>query len=196
METSFVPREHRHLVELAALLPQRVIENLVAQRRLGKQAKPGYAAKHMEAALLFIDISGFTASMEMFAQQGSKGIEKFWKMFNAYFCDLLDVIQVCCGPQPTYSDIPPEWWRMVFTSTPCCYATENSSVVVQHIPSTACVKQISPWATCGWLCSAYIAMDAIRILGKSPYVTPDFQCEPPINSVSDQQPTATPGKWL
>lgn len=48
----------------------------------------------MDAALLFIDISGFTASMERFAQQGSQGIEKFWKMFNAYFCDLLEVIQV------------------------------------------------------------------------------------------------------
>lgn len=91
---SSVPQEYAYLVELAALLPQRVIENLVAQRRLGKQAKPCFATKQMEAALLFIDISGFTASMEMFAQQGSQGIEKFWKMFNAYFCDLLDVIQV------------------------------------------------------------------------------------------------------
>ncbi|CAM9911740.1 unnamed protein product, partial [Choristocarpus tenellus] len=49
------------------------------------------------AALLFIDISGFTASMERFARLGSQGIEKFWKMFNSYFCDLLDVIQVKCG---------------------------------------------------------------------------------------------------
>ncbi|CAN0223236.1 unnamed protein product [Ectocarpus sp. 4 AP-2014] len=47
----------------------------------------------MDAALLFVDISGYTSSMEMFAQQGAQGIEKFWKMFNAYFCDLLDIIQ-------------------------------------------------------------------------------------------------------
>lgn len=93
-ETSSVPREYRHLVTLAALLPQRVIETLVVQRRLGKPAKPRYATEGVEAALLFVDISGFTASMEMFAQQGSQGIEKFWKMFNAYFCDLLDVIEV------------------------------------------------------------------------------------------------------
>lgn len=92
--TSSVPREYRHLVTLAALLPQRVIESLVVQRRLGKPAKPRFATERVEAALLFIDISGFTASMEMFAQQGSQGIEKFWKMFNAYFCDLLDVIEV------------------------------------------------------------------------------------------------------
>lgn len=99
-DVSPVPPEHRHLVNLASLLPQRVIENLVAQRRLGKQGNPRFATKYMEAALLFIDISGFTASMEMFAQQGSEGIEKFWKMFNAYFCDLLDVIQVpSCRPR-------------------------------------------------------------------------------------------------
>lgn len=89
-----MPAENRHLVELAALLPQRVIENLVAERRLGRQVKPRFATKSIEGALLFIDVSGFTASMEIFAQQGSKGIEKFWKMFNAYFRDLLDVIQV------------------------------------------------------------------------------------------------------
>lgn len=93
-ETSSVPKEYRHLVTLAALLPQRVIESLVVQRRLGKPAKPRFGTECVEAALLFIDISGFTASMEMFAQQGSQGIEKFWKMFNAYFCDLLDVIEV------------------------------------------------------------------------------------------------------
>ncbi|CAM9786487.1 unnamed protein product, partial [Ectocarpus sp. 6 AP-2014] len=92
-EKSSVPREHRHLVALAALLPQRVIENLVVQRRIGKPGKPRYATECMDAALLFVDISGYTASMEMFAQQGAQGIEKFWKMFNAYFCDLLDIIQ-------------------------------------------------------------------------------------------------------
>ncbi|CAN0542447.1 unnamed protein product, partial [Ectocarpus sp. 12 AP-2014] len=83
----------RHLVALAALLPQRVIENLVMQRRIGKPGKPRYATECMDAALLFVDISGYTSSMEMFAQQGAQGIEKFWKMFNAYFCDLLDIIQ-------------------------------------------------------------------------------------------------------
>lgn len=97
-ETSSVPREYRHLVTLAALLPQRVIETLVVQRRLGKPSKPRFATEGVDAALLFIDISGFTASMEMFAQQGSQGIEKFWKMFNAYFCDLLDVIEVHVPP--------------------------------------------------------------------------------------------------
>lgn len=93
-EKSSVPREHRHLVALAALLPQRVIKNLVEQRRIGKPGKPRYATECMDAALLFVDISGYTSSMEMFAQQGAQGIEKFWKMFNAYFCDLLDIIQV------------------------------------------------------------------------------------------------------
>ncbi|CAM9557626.1 unnamed protein product, partial [Hapterophycus canaliculatus] len=92
-ETSVVPSEYRHLVKLAALLPQRVIETLVVHRRLGKPGKPGFAMERVDAALLFVDISGFTASMEMFARQGSQGIEKFWKMFNAYFCDLLDIIQ-------------------------------------------------------------------------------------------------------
>lgn len=109
--TGSVPKEYRHLVTLAALLPQRVIETLVAQRRLGKPVKPRFATEGMEAALLFIDISGFTASMEMFAQQGSQGIEKFWKMFNAYFCDLLDVIEVRA---PTVVVVM-SWWKIVVT---------------------------------------------------------------------------------
>lgn len=71
---------------------------------MGKPAKPRFATECVEAALLFIDISGFTASMEMFAQQGSHGIEKFWKMFNAYFCDLLDVIEVHERSQDCASD--------------------------------------------------------------------------------------------
>lgn len=93
-EYFFTSREYRHLLTLAALLPQRVIEDLVNRRRLGKTANPHFATESIDAALLFIDISGFTASMEMFAQQGSQGIEKFWKMFNAYFCDILDIIEV------------------------------------------------------------------------------------------------------
>lgn len=97
-----MPQQYCNLVNLAALLPQRVVESLVEQRRSGKHVTPQYATKPMDAALLFIDISGFTASMERFAQQGSQGIEKFWKMFNAYFCDLLGVIQVCSRSVKTY----------------------------------------------------------------------------------------------
>lgn len=106
----FSSREYSHLLTLAALLPQRVIEDLVDQRRLGRPTKPHFATECIEAALLFIDISGFTASMEMFAQQGSQGIEKFWKMFNAYFCDLLDIIEVCKMPHSSIfclCNVPP-----------------------------------------------------------------------------------------
>ncbi|CAM9421263.1 unnamed protein product, partial [Discosporangium mesarthrocarpum] len=81
------------LQDLVALLPNRVVERMVALHREGKSIQPMYETRNMDAAILFIDISGFTASMERFAQRGPQGIEKFWTMVNSYFCDLLNVIQ-------------------------------------------------------------------------------------------------------
>ncbi|KAG5185659.1 hypothetical protein JKP88DRAFT_152612, partial [Tribonema minus] len=42
-----------------------------------------------DCALLFVDISGFTSSMERFATQGSRGTERFWRAISGYFGSLL-----------------------------------------------------------------------------------------------------------
>ncbi len=44
--------------------------------------------------MLFLDISGFTGSMERFdnAAPNGRGIEKFWSMINSYYSSLLDII--------------------------------------------------------------------------------------------------------
>jgi hypothetical protein len=86
-----IPPQWRHLGSLCALLPARVVEQLVAGREGG--AGPQFRLQRFESALLFIDISGFTACMERFASRGAAGIEKFWTIINSYFNHLLNYIQ-------------------------------------------------------------------------------------------------------
>ncbi len=52
------------------------------------------SVRSFQAAVLFLDISGFTGSMERFdnAAPNGRGIEKFWSMINSYYASLLDII--------------------------------------------------------------------------------------------------------
>ncbi len=52
------------------------------------------SVRGFDAAVLFLDISGFTGSMERFdnAAPNGRGIEKFWSMINSYYSSLLDII--------------------------------------------------------------------------------------------------------
>ncbi len=52
------------------------------------------SVREFDAAVLFLDISGFTGSMERFdnAAPNGRGIEKFWSMINSYYSSLLDII--------------------------------------------------------------------------------------------------------
>ncbi len=43
----------------------------------------------MNVSLLFIDMSGFTSSMERFSAYGFAGIESFWRIVNSFFGSLL-----------------------------------------------------------------------------------------------------------
>ena len=49
------------------------------------------------AAVLFSDISGFTALTERLAQRGPAGAEELTRLLNAYFGQLVELITVCGG---------------------------------------------------------------------------------------------------
>lgn len=68
-------------------------------RRLAADAAPVSApvADQFQAAVLFADISGFTALTERLAQKGPVGAEELTQILNAYFGQLIDLVQVHGG---------------------------------------------------------------------------------------------------
>ena len=50
-------------------------------------------AQHWEAAVLFVDISGFTALTEMLSRQGSTGIEELSQLINRYLGRMVELIE-------------------------------------------------------------------------------------------------------
>ena len=54
-------------------------------------------SEHFPAAVLFADISGFTALTEHLAQQGPAGAEVLTRELNAYFGQLIDLITIHGG---------------------------------------------------------------------------------------------------
>ncbi len=65
------------------------------------------SVRGFDAAVLFLDISGFTGSMERFdnAAPNGRGIEKFWSMINSYYSSLLDIIVRCAKPGELFSGV-------------------------------------------------------------------------------------------
>ena len=73
---------------LASFLPIRVLNCFAADPT--PLASP--ASGSFEAAVLFVDISGFTALTERLAQKGSIGVEELTTHLNAYFGQLIELI--------------------------------------------------------------------------------------------------------
>lgn len=68
-------------------------------RRLATDPAPVTApiSDQFQAAVLFADISGFTALTERLAQKGPVGAEELTHLLNAYFGQLIDLVQVHGG---------------------------------------------------------------------------------------------------
>eukprot|EP00953_Heterococcus_sp_UTEX-ZZ885_P033639 17482-Heterococcus_DN1.PRE.1 len=89
----------RALECLAACVPKRLVQRCLAapasraavdeSAELDSSRRAHLQCSFFNAALLFVDISGFTSSMERFAVHGGKGIERFWSVINKYFSHLL-----------------------------------------------------------------------------------------------------------
>ncbi|MEG4940396.1 adenylate/guanylate cyclase domain-containing protein [Microcoleus sp. F4-D5] len=73
---------------LASFLPIRVLNCFAAD----PTALASPASGSFEAAVLFVDISGFTALTERLAQKGSIGVEELTTHLNAYFGQLIELI--------------------------------------------------------------------------------------------------------
>jgi class 3 adenylate cyclase/tetratricopeptide (TPR) repeat protein len=68
------------------------VPELVVREALGTAPPIGEAVK-AEAALLFADISGFTAMSETLAQMGKEGAEELTRVLNAYFTSMIDLVR-------------------------------------------------------------------------------------------------------
>src|SRR5262245_45952276 len=76
------------LTELAGFLPPPVLRYLASNRQ--SPAAPYF--ERYQAAVLFADISGFTALTERLAQRGPQGTEELTGLLNAYFGQLIELI--------------------------------------------------------------------------------------------------------
>lgn len=77
------------LTELLASYVPRLIQNRVAQNPAPIDTP---LARDFLAAVMFADISGFTALTERLAEKGTAGVEKLARILNDYFGQLIDVV--------------------------------------------------------------------------------------------------------
>lgn len=87
------------LETLASHLP-----HLVIRRHLGDSNPPDEPARYrLRGALLFADITGFTALTEQLAQRGPGGIEDLTRLLNTFFGQILDTISAAGGDVLTFA---------------------------------------------------------------------------------------------
>jgi class 3 adenylate cyclase/tetratricopeptide (TPR) repeat protein len=78
---------------LAGYVPQVMVNHLISH----PEPLVTPSAERFPAAVLFADISGFTALAERLTQQGSAGIEKLSNALNTYFSQLIELIMAHGG---------------------------------------------------------------------------------------------------
>lgn len=76
------------LSTLTAYVPRLVVGRLLASLH----AHPVGIKERMDAAVLFADISGFTAMSESLARLGKEGAEELTRVLNEYFTTMIDVV--------------------------------------------------------------------------------------------------------
>jgi predicted ATPase/class 3 adenylate cyclase len=74
--------------DLARLVPSFLLERLAGQPK----PLPAAYSDSSRAAVLFADVSGFTALCERLAQRGPEGVEELTQVLNTYFGQLIDLI--------------------------------------------------------------------------------------------------------
>src|SRR5688572_13965978 len=74
-------------------------------------ALTGPEAERFQAAVLFADISGFTALAERLAQRGPAGAEELTRLLNDYFGQLIDLVDAHGGEVVKFAgDALLAWW--------------------------------------------------------------------------------------
>jgi class 3 adenylate cyclase len=79
---------------LASYVPWQIAPHLITAH-LGPTATP--FAERFPAAILFVDISGFTPLVERLTRHGQDGVEELSRLLNTYFGELIDLIALHGG---------------------------------------------------------------------------------------------------
>ncbi|MBM3267474.1 MAG: AAA family ATPase [Candidatus Sericytochromatia bacterium] len=74
---------------VASYVPRLLVRRLAAD---GRASVAPAAEEHFPAAVVFVDVSGFTNLAERLAQQGPEGAEELTRVLNAHFGPLIDCI--------------------------------------------------------------------------------------------------------
>ncbi|MBN1483975.1 MAG: tetratricopeptide repeat protein [Chloroflexia bacterium] len=74
---------------LAPYLPYRLLQQILRR----PETPSGPTAERFAAAVLFADVSGFTALTEALAQQGAEGPEELTRLLNRYFSRMIALIE-------------------------------------------------------------------------------------------------------
>ncbi|MGB1206830.1 MAG: tetratricopeptide repeat protein [Chitinophagales bacterium] len=80
-----------HTQTLSAYLPKVLLQKIIKHRK--QQNTNNKLVENMEAALLFADVSGFTALTEQLAQKGLQGTEELTQILNNYFDAIIQIIE-------------------------------------------------------------------------------------------------------
>jgi len=81
--------ERALLRSVSAYVPGLVVRQVIAD----PYCSPAGREERMNAALLFADVSGFTAMSESLARLGKEGAEELTRVLNAYFTTMIDLVQ-------------------------------------------------------------------------------------------------------
>ena len=80
-----------HTQTLAAYLPTVLLQKIILHTK-EKEPQPNLS-ENIQAALLFADVSGFTALTEKLAQKGLEGTEELTQILNKYFYAIIQIIE-------------------------------------------------------------------------------------------------------
>jgi predicted ATPase/class 3 adenylate cyclase len=118
---------------LASYVPGLIIHRLVA----APTPISSSISEHFPAAVLFADISGFTALTEYLAQQGPAGAEVLTRELNTYFGRLIDIITLHSGDVIKFAgDALTAVWPVTKRSDP-----DSLPVATQHAAACALAIQ-------------------------------------------------------
>ena len=78
-----------YLATLASFVPAMILR----QANAGAGAVTEASVERFDAAVLFIDVAGFTALTETLAQRGAAGAEDLTALLNRYFGQIIDLVR-------------------------------------------------------------------------------------------------------
>ncbi|MBN1179420.1 MAG: adenylate/guanylate cyclase domain-containing protein, partial [Anaerolineae bacterium] len=113
------------LQSIAAYVPQRVVGQALAAETSAAMQQ----AEHVEAALLFADVSGFTAMSENLARLGKEGAEELTRVLSAYFTAMIDLVHRYGGQVIKFGG----------DAITCAFACRPASDALDEAPIFRCV---------------------------------------------------------